>query len=198
MLPPARNGPDRLGSFIAVVGPSGAGKDTLLALAREALAGDSDYVFARRIVTRRALPSAEDHDSLDIAAFLAAEAEGRFCITWQAHGLHYGLPCAAAEAYEHGATVVSNVSRAAMERIAKRFPNLHVIEITAPRDVLVERLVGRGRETRAEIEVRLARAAELPAPAGGWSYRIIENAARAEDAAALLISAIRDPAGSRR
>jgi ribose 1,5-bisphosphokinase PhnN len=44
-------GPGRL---LAVVGPSGAGKDTLIARARTRLAGDPMIVFPLRIVTRAA------------------------------------------------------------------------------------------------------------------------------------------------
>ena len=185
------------GVFVAIVGPSGAGKDTLIDIARGAFAGDGRYVFVRRVVTRPALAGAEAHDSLGVEAFLAAEVEGQFCVSWQAHGLHYGLPAAAAEAYSRGGVIVSNVSRAALGRIAGRFADLHVVEITAPREVLVARLAGRGREGRAEIEARLAR--EVPAiavPPGGL-YRRIENAGRAEDAAALLVAAIREAASGR-
>lgn len=42
------------GAWVFVCGPSGAGKDSVLAWAREALAGRSDIVFARRLITRPA------------------------------------------------------------------------------------------------------------------------------------------------
>jgi ribose 1,5-bisphosphokinase len=179
------------GAFVAVVGPSGAGKDTLLAAAQAALACEPGVVFVRRVVTRPAVPSLEDHDSLSAEDFLAAREAGRFCITWQAHGLHYGLPGEVAGAYDNGATIVSNVSRAAIGPIAERFPALHVVEVTAPRDVLRARLLSRGRESAGEVERRLERSAEAAMPDRIAAMHRIDNSGRVEDAARSLIEAIR-------
>src|SRR5689334_17050328 len=86
---PSHSGPGQA-RFILVVGPSGAGKDALMERARMAFQNDPTIVFARRIVTRPA--AAEDHDTLDEAAFDRAEREGKYLLSWRAHDLCYGLP----------------------------------------------------------------------------------------------------------
>ena len=78
------------GGFVLVVGPSGAGKDTVIAGARAALEGEPRLLFPRRVVTRLA-SEWEAHDSLDEAGFRRAEAAGAFAQSWRAHGLCYGI-----------------------------------------------------------------------------------------------------------
>jgi ribose 1,5-bisphosphokinase len=62
--------PIRNGAFVAVVGPSGAGKDTLIAHARSALAGEPQIDFVRRVITRPSDGQTEDHDTLADAEFI--------------------------------------------------------------------------------------------------------------------------------
>ena len=123
------------GGFVLVVGPSGAGKDTLLRLAREALAGDPRYVFPRRLVTRP--PSVhEDNEAIGEADFSAGEAAGRFALSWRAHDLGYALPAASAALARAGHVVVCNVSRRVVAEARRRLPAVTVVEVTAPPEVL--------------------------------------------------------------
>lgn len=177
------------GPFVAVVGPSGAGKDSLLAIAAARLAPEAGFFFPRRVVTRIALVDAEDHDSLTPAAFAAAEAAGAFCLTWSAHGLSYGLPSEISRRLEVGETVIANVSRAALQNAAECFSRLQIIEITAPRHLLVARIAARGRETPEEIDLRLRRQATLDVPESAEEVHRIDND-RAIDAAAAAFLAI--------
>ena len=98
------------GKLVLVVGPSGAGKDTLLGLAKSACADDKSIVFARRVVTREA-SSAEDNEPMSADAFREAQARGAFAIHWEAHGHAYGLPRGIEDDIRAGRTVVANVSR---------------------------------------------------------------------------------------
>src|SRR5215813_4752398 len=122
-------GPGRL---VLVVGPSGAGKDTLLGLAKIACAGDRDIVFPRRVVTREA--------SLSEDAFREALACGQFAIHWEAHGHCYALSRAISEDIRAGRTVVVNVSRSAIDELRRKYANVVVVLVTAPPQVLAERL----------------------------------------------------------
>ena len=61
------------GLFVAIVGPSGAGKDSLIARGRRRAGADDVVAIVRRVVTRAA-DAHEDHDTLDDAAFAARGA----------------------------------------------------------------------------------------------------------------------------
>lgn len=145
------------GIFFAVVGPSGSGKDTLINGARDALAADGRFHFARRVITRPADAGGEDHEAIDEAAFARLAADGGLLISWEAHGLCYGL-CADLLAHLHaGRHVVANCSRAVIDALNKQVPRLTLISVTASQETLAARLKSRGRETEADIAARLRR-----------------------------------------
>lgn len=179
----------RPGALVLVVGPSGAGKDTLMGAAREALAGDPNFVFARRVITRDAVAALEDHDTIDVAAFDAAKARGEFALTWEAHGLCYGIPASIDDAIAEGRTVIMNGSRRMIGDAQARYPRCMVTLITADAAVRAKRLAGRGRETEAEIAARLAHEG-APVPDGIETVRI-DNSGDLGTAAAALVKAIR-------
>ena len=153
--------PIRQGVFVAVAGPSGGGKDSVMDYARRHLGTlEGSITFARRIVTRPAEAGGEDHDTLDEARFARERAAGRFALSWRANGLGYALPASLDAVMREGGVVVANVSRGAMPRIAERYANVRPVIITAPREILAERLVRRGRESRKQVLARLARAGD--------------------------------------
>jgi ribose 1,5-bisphosphokinase len=151
------------GTLVLVVGPSGAGKDSLIAGARLALAADGDFVFPRRFITRAADAGGEDHVALTQDEFAQRRAGSGFLLSWTAHGLDYGISSELARMLVEGRTVIVNVSRAVIDEARARYRPLVVIEVTAPLDILASRLAARGRETASDVAARLSRAvAERP------------------------------------
>jgi len=175
-------GPGRL---ILVVGPSGAGKDTLLGFAKAACVDDANVVFPRRVVTREA-SSSEDNVALSPDEFRQALARGDFAMHWEAHGHSYGLPRAIDDDIRAGRSVVVNVSRTVIEATRRAYTNVVVIAITAPPEVLAERIKMRARSSDGNSEHRLSRTADAAAP-----DVTILNVGRPEDHARRLVRAIK-------
>jgi ribose 1,5-bisphosphokinase len=147
-------GPGRL---VLVVGPSGAGKDTLIARARAVCRDDATVVFPARVVTRP--PSTfEDNEFISPSAFEQAAGNGAFAFWWNAHGHMYGIPIAIDSDIEAGRTVVCNVSRTVVDAVRKRYANVVTVLVTAPREVLGVRLAARGRGTDGSVTDRMKRA----------------------------------------
>lgn len=152
------------GTLVAVVGPSGVGKDSLMNFARQHFAGRSDLHFVRRVITRPRDAVGEDHEPVTLDRFEALSQAGAFAVSWRAHGLGYGIPADVYQSLGHGDVVIANGSRSALEAFRSAFANLVVVNVTARPEVLAKRLAARGRETAADIEARLARATEPLSP----------------------------------
>jgi len=152
------------GLFVALVGPSGAGKDSLIRELGRRFAGDARFGIVKRYVTRAA-DAHEDHHTLDAAAFEAREQAGGFALTWRAHGLSYGVPAKVDAELGEGRTLVCNLSRAAVGAARRRWPQVWVGLVTARPETLARRLAARGREDEADRALRLTRAPETEADA---------------------------------
>ncbi|MFE3835852.1 phosphonate metabolism protein/1,5-bisphosphokinase (PRPP-forming) PhnN [Pseudogemmobacter sonorensis] len=167
---------------VAVVGPSGAGKDTLMAMA---CASDAGIRAARRVITRPSQAGGEDFEGVTEAEFARRQAAGEFLLHWRAHGLAYGIP-AAAMAGE--GVLLFNASRTALPEAARLLPGLRVLLVTAPPEVLAVRLAGRGREGAEDRALRLARA-DYPLPEG-IAARTVMNDATPEAGLARFMAAL--------
>jgi ribose 1,5-bisphosphokinase len=146
-------GPGRL---LLVVGPSGAGKDTLLGLAKAACADDPNIVFPRRVITRQASDS-EENEEVSLEAFRHAQARGEYAVHWEAHGHCYALRRGIDDELRAGCTVIANVSRTVVGPLRRDYADVLVVSITAPPQVLAERLASRLRSSDGHIEARLDR-----------------------------------------
>jgi ribose 1,5-bisphosphokinase len=153
--------PDHKGRLACIMGPSGAGKDTLIAYARSRV-DPADIVFAHRYITRPAEAGGENHVALSEAEFAAWRSAGLFALSWTSHGFGYGIGAEIDVWLRSGLVVVVSGSRAAWPAAKARYTNLLGIVIDAPPDMRATRLAARSREDEAAIRDRLMREVSLP------------------------------------
>lgn len=150
------------GRLIAVVGPSGVGKDSVMAGIHRAM---PQMHLVRRVITRAPELGGEDYDAVTVPQFQQMAEDGAFAVHWGAHDLFYGLPVTIRYQLNKGTDCLANFSRKALAEAAEKFPRFLVLNITAQPETLAKRLAGRGRENEEEIAKRLAQA-DKPLPEG--------------------------------
>jgi ribose 1,5-bisphosphokinase len=174
-----------------VMGPSGAGKDTLLAYARDQLRHEP-VLFAHRYITR---PDGgpENHIALSHEAFAIRAARGLFALEWSSHALRYGIGIEIDQWLAAGCTVVVNGSRAHLDQALARYARMQVVYVDAAPHVLAARLAARGRESAEQIGARLARQVAWQAPAD-TPVTVLDNSGALADAGRALVALLRENA----
>lgn len=147
--------------LVIVIGPSGSGKDTLIAGVRKALSSDPAFYFATRDITRPLVVGDEEHIAVSEESFLQRQEAGVYAISWHAHDTWYGINQTIEDCLADGKVVVFNGSRAASDEAKKRFPGVKIIFINVPKNILAERLTARGRESDLQVRERMLRNRQL-------------------------------------
>ena len=174
------------GTMVVVVGPSGAGKDSVMSYAARQFAEEARVRFVRRVITRPADAGGEAHEAIDAEGFRERAAKGGFAVSWEAHGLSYGIPRKTLDALATGVTLVANGSRSALPAFADAYTRLKVVVITARPDILAARLAARGRESAEGIAKRLDRA--VPEIVVAADTVVIDNSGALEEAGEAFVS----------
>lgn len=143
-----------------VVGPSGAGKDTLIEAFREGLDEQEAprFEFVRREITRAQDAGGEVHDAVSLETFAERRRLGAYLLAWEAHGLGYAVPRRYERILASGTHVIANVSRSVIPSARSLLQPCGVILVTAGEGTLGERLRARGRSSDGNLQDRLARA----------------------------------------
>lgn len=178
-----------------VVGPSGVGKDSLLNWLRvhvQTLVPMPALHFARRTITRAAGDASEDHEVVDAQQFEQLVQGGAFALYWEAHGLHYGVRHC--EIAGRGGWVMVNGSRAYLAQARARCPGLTVLHVSAPEEVVRQRLLARQRESLAEVEARVLRSQSAALALAEGDLHIV-NAGSLNETAAALCRLLQDRTG---
>ncbi|WP_171209407.1 MULTISPECIES: phosphonate metabolism protein/1,5-bisphosphokinase (PRPP-forming) PhnN [unclassified Ruegeria] len=171
-----------LAPVIAVVGPSGVGKDTVM----DGMVAQSPGIHRlRRVITRPEGEDGEDFDRVSDAQFQRMVDDGAFALHWSAHGLRYGVPATIDDNRRKADAVLVNLSRSVLLQAQEAFTELIVISLTTKPEVLAQRLSARGRETVVEQTRRLGRA-KLPLPEGLNRVIEIDNSGPLQDTLATI------------
>lgn len=165
--------------IFVVVGPSGVGKDTLIA---GVMRVRPDLHLVRRVITRPTEAGGEAFEGVTEAEFARRKVRGDFALDWRAHGLSYAIP--KTEIAGVG-DIIFNGSRMALTAAKTMFPDLRVILVSAPGAVLAARLAARGRETADDIAGRLSRAA-YTLPEGIAAITVMNDRSVVDGVSALL------------
>lgn len=142
-----------MGYLFLIVGPSGSGKDALI-----------DYIVkrfplikkVRRVITREN-NEYEDFDSINIEDF----SDDDFFISWKVYDKKYGIRKEVLRNLIKGDNYLINVSREVINEVRTKWSNTVVIELTAPKDVLYERIKNRHRESSSEVKKRTQRRVKI-------------------------------------
>lgn len=163
------------GRLVYVVGPSGAGKDSVMEYARTHLPARAGIIFARRFITREPAAAGEQHIPVSSSDFERMRLHRQFALNWDANGLRYGIGREIQTWMDLGFHVITNGSREYLPTALTLFPDAAVICITASIETIRFRLHQRQRESDVEIEKRIQRTTTLSLPSGCRVTTIIND-----------------------
>jgi guanylate kinase len=180
-----------LPKVFVITGPSGVGKGTLI---RALLARAPELELATSATTRKPRlgeTHGVDYYFLDDAEFDRRVAAGEFVEHASYSGRRYGtLRSELRERLERGAPVVLEIEVQGARQVREAMPEAELIFIAPPSEkALRTRLIGRGTDASADVEQRLATAAEELRAQDEFTHVVIND--RLEDAVAALEEVVR-------
>jgi ribose 1,5-bisphosphokinase len=143
--------------IVYVMGPSGAGKDSVMQAARARLDGQWPVLFAHRYATRAPAAAHPNEVALGSGEFALRRDRALFAFTWEAWDVHYAIGTEVHAWSARGLLVVVSGSRAHLVQALRDDPGVLPVLITAPFAERARRLRARAREDEAAIGERLRR-----------------------------------------
>jgi len=146
--------------------------------------------IARRVITRSAEAKGEAAHGVSAERFAQLREAGAFAMHWRANGLEYGIAAQVDQWLAQGHSVLVNGSRAYLPAARERYPDLLAVCLDVQPEVLRERLLARGRETPEQVDLRLARNAQLQLQAAP-SVHLLDNSGELATTVAAFLDLLR-------
>ncbi len=165
------------GRLIVVSGPSGAGKDTLIQAALDAIPDLALIASATTREPREGEVDGRDHVFLSREEFERWIDEGRLLEWAEYSGNLYGTPKQSVEELlEKGRSVILRIELQGARQIKERRPDALMIFVRAPSlEETRRRLESRATESSASVESRMATAIREIAARDEFDYEVING-----------------------
>lgn len=163
--------------LLVVSGPSGAGKDSLVAVLRQKHPEIEISVSATSRAMRAGEAEGQNYYYMSREAFETLLAQGKILEHTEYCGNYYGTPRSEVEnRIANNIVVVLVIEVEGAANIKKEYPACTTVFVQPPSmDELEQRLRGRGTETPAQIEKRMRRAKEEMAFAPQYDYCVTND-----------------------
>jgi guanylate kinase len=168
-------GEDSRHRLTVVSGPSGVGKSSVVGELRKL---EPDIYFSVSVTTRAPRPGEVDgahYHFVDRVEFDAMVADGRLLEWAEFAGNRYGTPREPVEkALAEGRPAILEIELQGARQVRAAMPEARLVMLMPPSwEELVGRLTGRGTESEAAVQARLAEAERELAAAGEFDERLV-------------------------
>jgi guanylate kinase len=167
----------RRGRLIVVSGPSGAGKDTLIRAALDAIPELALIASATTREPREGEVDGRDHVFLSREEFERWIEEDRLLEWAQYSGNLYGTPQQSVEELlENGRSVILRIELQGARQVKERRPDAVMVFVRAPSlEETRRRLESRATETSESVESRMATAIQEIAARDEFDYEVVNG-----------------------
>ncbi|RLT21394.1 MAG: guanylate kinase [Chloroflexi bacterium] len=179
--------------MLVISGPSGVGKDALLARLREC---DEAFQFVVTATSRPPRPNevdGVDYFFYDTAGFEALIAQNELVEWAEVYGHYKGIPKQSIRSgLDSGHNVILRIDVQGAATLKRLVPGaIQVFLAPGSMDELKQRLLGRGTESPEQFARRLTHAEREMAQVGAFDYVVFNRAERLDDAVAQIQAIIK-------